>query len=550
MLRSVRARLTLWFLAAFAAGLALFALAVWQGHRTAQLRELRRYVVTQADLALRIIYQAEEKGPVTVVRDSLVGPQVTPELANALEVLNDYVIVLDTTGRALYVSERARAMGADDFAWLVQAALTLDPGPSAVLLTYPGGKDEIFLAARDEDDPRTPIARVVAGSSTELVQEVWRDTLRRMLVAGAVVLVLGALAAWGIAAAGVRPIGDIIATLGAITDGRSLHKRLGGADEKGDELARLAATVNEMIGRLETSFGGLRRFTADASHELKTPLTVLRASIERAMTAPRGSTEQLQSLEEALHEVARMTDLVNGLLTLARADEGRFDLVRDVVLLDAVVRDVAETAQILGEPASLEVVVAECQPVTVEGDATRLRQLLLNLVTNAIKYTPAGGRVTLSLVEEEGSAVITVRDTGIGIAAADLPFIFDRFWRADRSRSRASGRSGTGLGLAISQYIAQAHGGSLTARSRLSRGSTFTLLLPGALLRETQRDAATDAAAPWPPDRRDAIASEGRPGSAHPDAGDARADAQEQSGAASRAGEAPAHTDPVSTPLP
>ena len=500
MFRTVRARLMALFVAALAVALAAFATTVWRGWRTAQFGELRRYVVTQADLALRIIYQAEEKGPVTIVRDSLIGPQVTPELANALEVLSDYVLVLDTAGRAVYISPRARALGTDDLAWLSATATRLDAGPSATLLTYPGGREQLFLAARDEDDPRTPIARVVAGSSTESTTAATRELLVGMVATSLVLLALGAGAAWLIAGVGVRPVGEIIGALAAITDGRSLHKRLGGADERGDELARLAATVNDMIGRLETSFGGLRRFTADASHELKTPLTVLRANIERAMTAPRGSNEQLAHLEEALHEVARMTDLVNGLLTLARADEGRFDLVRDVVLLDAVLRDVAETAQILGEPAGLAVSVSECQPVTVEGDATRLRQLLLNLVTNAIKFTPPGGKVTLALLEEAGWAEVTVRDTGIGIAAADLPFIFDRFWRADRSRSRASARSGTGLGLAISQYIAQAHGGTLAARSRLTRGTTFTLRLPGAVRRDVTRSVPEAPVVPPPAD--------------------------------------------------
>ena len=231
----------------------------------------------------------------------------------------------------------------------------------------------------------------------------------------------------------------------------------------------------------------MRRFTADASHELKTPLTVLRASIERAMMARRGSNEQMEFLEQALNEVTRMADLVNSLLSLARADEGRFDVVRDEVLLDSMLRDIAETATILGEPNGIEVIVSGCEPLTVEGDAPRLRQLLLNLVENAIKYTTVGGTVELALSSDRGSAVLIVKDTGMGIAAADLPFIFERFWRADRARSRASGRGGTGLGLAISQYIAQAHGGSLIAQSRLGRGSTFTLTLPGAVRRDMTR---------------------------------------------------------------
>jgi signal transduction histidine kinase len=161
------------------------------------------------------------------------------------------------------------------------------------------------------------------------------------------------------------------------------------------------------------------------------------------------------------------------------------------VLLDSMLRDIAETATILGEPNGIAVEVTDCEPLTVEGDAPRLRQLLLNLVENAIKYTSVGGTVELSLSSDAGAAVLTVSDTGVGIAAADLPFIFERFWRADRARSRASGRGGTGLGLAISQYIAQAHGGTLTAQSRLGRGSTFTLTLPGAVRRDQSRADAS-----------------------------------------------------------
>jgi signal transduction histidine kinase len=275
----------------------------------------------------------------------------------------------------------------------------------------------------------------------------------------------------------------------AITDGRSLHRRLAvgeAAGEGADELARLGATLNAMIGRLETSFAALRRFTADASHELKTPLTVLRATVERAMSAPAHTGELYVALEEALQETTRMAALVDSLLTLARFDEGRFDIHREPVPLEPLVRDVTETAHILGEAGGLHIRVAALEPATVPGDATRLRQLFLNLVTNAIKYTPAGGEVELALRRVDAGVAFSVRDTGIGIAAGDLPYIFDRFWRADRARSRRPGsagdgvgeRGGFGLGLAISQWIAQAHGGHIAVVSRLTRGTTFTVTLP------------------------------------------------------------------------
>ena len=485
MIRSIRARVTLLFMLALVIAVTVFAGGIWVGRKdSAYYRELQRYVQTQAELAIRIIVAAETRGPVTVMRDPLVGEKLTPELANAMEVIPDYLLVLDKVGRILYVSAKARQLPEDDLTALVSRALDIDVGAtSATLLTL--RSDQIFLSARVESDSLTPIERIVAGSSTSTTEALWRDLLTSMLMLAPLVLIIGGTAAYVIGGVAVRPITMIISELEAITDGRSLHKRLGGADASGDELARLTSTLNAMIGRLENSFGGLRRFTADASHELKTPLTVLRASIERAMMARRGSNEQMEFLEEALNEVTRMADLVNSLLSLARADEGRFDVVRDVVLMDSMLRDIAETATILGEPNGILVVVTGCEPLTVEGDAPRLRQLLLNLVENAIKYTTVGGTVELCLAAEHGAAVLTVKDTGMGIAAADLPFIFERFWRADRARSRASGRGGTGLGLAISQYIAQAHGGSLTVQSRLGRGSTFTLTLPGAVRKES-----------------------------------------------------------------
>ena len=485
MIRSIRARVTLLFVLALLLSVCVFAGGIWFGRKdSAYYRELQRYVQSQAELAIRIITQAEARGPATVLRDPLIGEQLTPELASAMEVIPDYLFVLDNKGRAVYVSAKARALPQDELLVLLERSLNIEADSTrATLLTLRSG--QIFLSARDENDPQTPIERIVAGSSTSTTEALWRDLLSSMLMLVPVVLVIGGAAAYIIGGVAVRPITGIISELEAITDGRSLHRRLGGADVQGDELARLTSTLNAMIGRLENSFGGLRRFTADASHELKTPLTVLRASIERAMMARRGSNEQMEYLEQALNEVTRMADLVNSLLSLARADEGRFDLVRDEVLLDAVLRDIAETATILGEPNGIAVHMTECEPLTVQGDTQRLRQLLLNLVENAIKYTTVGGTIDLSLSSDGSSAVLTVKDTGIGIAAADLPFIFERFWRADRARSRVSGRGGTGLGLAISAYIAQAHGGTLTAQSRLGRGSTFTLTLPGAVRHDT-----------------------------------------------------------------
>jgi signal transduction histidine kinase len=189
--------------------------------------------------------------------------------------------------------------------------------------------------------------------------------------------------------------------------------------------------------------------------------------------------EILQSLDETLAQINQMSEMVENLLTLARADEGRAPLAVEECDLRDVLGDVAETAGMLGESAGITVTSEiPSTPTPMAVDRHRIREMLLNLVTNAIKYTPPGGTVALALAQEDGSVVFRVTDTGIGIAPGDLPHIFDRFWRADPARSRTGDRPGTGLGLAITKWIAEAHGGSITVQSRPGRGSGFTVRLP------------------------------------------------------------------------
>src|SRR5947207_1476198 len=249
------------------------------------------------------------------------------------------------------------------------------------------------------------------------------------------------------------PVDQIITEVREITDGRSLHRRLAEPLVK-DELGRLAETLNQMMTRLERSFTALRRFTADASHGLKTPLTVLRAGVERVITTPHLPQDTLATLEETLQEIKRMTELVEALLTLARADEGIAPLHREPVDLRGIVEEARETGELLAEEAGVHMeLTTPANPVVVSVDSTRIRQLILNLLTNAVKYTPAGGSVRLQLGPVNGKLTLSVADTGIGIAPGDLPHIFDRFWRADSARTRTGERPGAGLGLAICKWI-------------------------------------------------------------------------------------------------
>lgn len=491
-MRGFRARLAVTVTAIVAAallGLGGVLVLVRRGEAVAQLQ---RDLLAEAGRAERIVTDAAA----TAGDSSRAGAAV---LRARFEGFPGWLVVLDDSGRAKYASFAVRQLGQDDLAALLSASVSLGPERPAVRVQL--SEEPVLLLARElpEGGAGRP-RRVVAGASLRPVEEAPGQILRPLALALPAVLGLAAALAWWGAGEAVSPLARLRDDAEAITDGRSLHRRLFIPAGEGatDEVASLATTLNAMIGRLEASFAALRRFTADASHELKTPLTVLRADLERAMAHPAAPADQLVPLEEALAEVTRMADLVDGLLTLARADEGRFDVVRAPVALEPLVRDVFETALILGEEAGLAVALPILEPGTVAGDAQRLRQLLLNLVTNAIKYTPRGGRVELTCSRRLDGIAVAVKDTGIGISAADLPFVFDRFWRADRARTRGGERAGSGLGLAISQWIAQAHGGTLTAQSRLGRGSTFTVTLPLVAEPAAEGEAAPGTPLPAP----------------------------------------------------
>jgi two-component system, OmpR family, sensor kinase len=478
--RTIRARLTLAYAIALGATLLIFAAVMLSASRGAAQRVLQERVNNVARLGSRILDQAGTSlyAGVVVAEDPVALPALSASIGSRLAALPGYVLVTDSI-RLLYASGPVAQLGAKDQAKLVQAVLRVfNQAQPAGFVTLDSVPARLFVQVNFERPAqRGPALRVVAAASAEELELFRLDIFTPILIAFPLIFVLSVLAAWGLAGANLEPVDHLIADLEAIQDGRSLHRRLPVESDE-NELDRLADTINQMIARLEGSFAALRRFTADASHELKTPLTVMRADIERAMSAPHVPADLLPALEEALAESARMADLVDSLLTLARADEGRFDIHREPVDLHAMVEDVFETATILGEGQGVTVSLAANVPVTVMGDRVRLRQLLLNLVTNAVKYTARDGTVTIALARHGTEASFSVHDTGQGIAAADLPFIFDRFWRADRARSRGAERGGFGLGLAIAQWIAHAHGGAITVASRLGRGSTFTVTLP------------------------------------------------------------------------
>lgn len=474
---TIRRRLTVWYTVALAVTVLAFGTALYLERRQASARELDQRLSLESDLAHRWLAQSYTVLG-RIVTNSGPRPSLDPAISAYLEAARDYLVVADTAGQVLGLSDVTRSLNAEALERLTAPldTLPLTRHGGVLALGQPNGKVRYLVVPVDSAGPT--IGGLLVATPTRQASFGPTDLLRSMLFIAPVILLGAGLAGYWLAGTSMRPVERIMDEVEAISDGRSLHRRLA-VPLSGDEMARLALTVNGMLARLEQSFASLHRFTADASHELKTPLMVLRAGVERALVHPGIPGDIMQSLDETLAQINQMTEMVENLLTLARADEGRAPLAVEECDLRELVLDVSETAGILGEEAGVTALHAiPATPVRLAVDRHRIREMLLNMVTNAIKYTPQGGTVSLGLEEKDEAVIFTVRDTGIGIAAGDLPHIFERFWRADPARSRTGDRPGIGLGLAITKWIVEAHGGSITVQSRPGRGTLFTVWLP------------------------------------------------------------------------
>jgi len=287
----------------------------------------------------------------------------------------------------------------------------------------------------------------------------------------ALVLVVGA---WWFMRRALEPVAELTRTVERI-HGDNLRERLPPSGN-GDELDRLSTVFNDMMARLEDSFTRIREFTLHASHELKTPLTLMHGEVETLLRAKDSTPAQRETLAGHLDEIQRLTQIVDNLSLLAKADAGLVTLVPEEVRLDELVREAFEDARIMGEPQRLIVELNGCEEAVVRADRHRLRQLLLNLADNAVKYNQPDGRVTFSLHCEREQVVVTVTNTGPGIPSERLPRVFDRFYRGMVARKARA--DGCGLGLSIAQWIVAAHGGAISIKSEPSISTTVTTRLP------------------------------------------------------------------------
>jgi len=295
-----------------------------------------------------------------------------------------------------------------------------------------------------------------------------------ILLAILITLFLGSLGGWVISRRGLSPIRVIIEATNKIT-ATSLKERLP-APHSGDEIDYLVNTINHMIARLESSFKKMAQFSADVSHELRSPLCSLKGETEVTLSQDRSLEEYRNVLAKNLETFDSLNKTIEDLLLLSKTDSGNVPLDLATIRLDNLLSNLYDLFKVLADQKNINFTTSPMEKVELKGDKTKLQQLFSNLIDNAIKYTPAGGEINLSLKKQPDQIEVMVKDSGIGIPENELPHIFDRFYRVEKSRSKATG--GTGLGLSICKWIVKAHQGEIKAESTPGKGSAFTIILP------------------------------------------------------------------------
>jgi heavy metal sensor kinase len=460
MFDSVRTRLTLWHAAVLAAALIAFALIVYSAAaRSFYARQDESLRSTAETVASAYIQELEEEGSVAKANEVVLAQMVFP---------NRFVEVTDPEGHVI-----AQSSNLTNRPLIIPAAtLSESQAHRAGFISYEGLRVVVVPLS---PNPNKRLGFAVVAESLNVISDSL-SSLRRNFYAGVpLILMLASLGGYFLARKSLAPMALMNEQTRTITAG-NLSSRLDVAHPR-DEVGQLATTINALLARLDAAFQEQQRFIADSSHELRTPVTVIRTETEVALERERDPNEYQASLALIRDEAERLSRIVEDLFILARQQTATRALMREPIQLNNLVRDCARAAQVLAAKKGLRFDFQDSvTEVSLNGDDELLKRLLLNLLDNAVKYTPAGGEIRLSLATHNGDARITVNDTGVGIGAEDQPRIFDRFYRVDKARSRALG--GAGLGLSIARWIVEAHEGTLSVDSKVGSGSTFTVALP------------------------------------------------------------------------
>jgi heavy metal sensor kinase len=464
----LRTRLALGYTAFFVLVLGLLGVGLFFTVRDILRRELERQLATSADLIQQDFDASNDLlsqyfgDPLFLLRtfQQIEGLEAPTLFVQAVAPDGSIAAspTLRTRGRALPIDRSTLAQVLKGEAQTVEAQI---------------GDSRVLMLVRPLIADRSVVGILQVAVPLREVEQTLRLLMISLAAAGAIVLIAGVRGGAWLAARALSPVGEIARTARRIVRAEDLGQRVPAAPAD-DELGQLSATINEMLERLQELFSAQRRFVADVSHELRTPLTAMRGNLE---ILRRGAARDPAALDESLaameREANRLVRLVGDLLLLAQAEAG-LGIRHEPVALDELVLEVVRELHPLAGGVALTPEIAE--QVEAVGDRDRLKQALLNVVVNALQHTPSGGCVRVALGRVDDHAELRVSDTGEGIVAEDLPLVFDRFYRADKARSRVTG--GAGLGLAIVKWIAEAHGGSVEATSAPGQGSTFVLALP------------------------------------------------------------------------
>jgi heavy metal sensor kinase len=453
---SISLRLTLWFGCIFFAGWALFGIGMWSNLGNTLKNERRQTLSRRIDRLQDLILKDQS--------------------ASAADRTEDFADFAHATGNGLM--EIYRADG--------QLAY---PSPSSAASAFPWPRiraedAEYFSRAQSAGQSYWVMAKPFSSQGQHLIlivaapeagNLVVMDNFRWGLFASVpIVLIASSAAGYWISRRALRPVDGITATARSISIG-NISERIP-VSATGDELQRLSETCNAMLDRLESSVNQIKRFTADASHELRGPLAFTRTVAEIAIKNPQADPESRRAFQDIVDEVASAAVLLDDMLTLARADSLPVSLPRTLVDAAVVVQEACESARPIAIQQGLRLVF-NCghEESMVLGDAVSLKRMIWILLDNAIKYSRSGGTIEVTMTKRTGQTCLVVRDDGIGICATDLPFVFERFYRADPSRGLVEG---SGLGLAIAKWTAEMHGAQLSVTSAVDRGTSFKILFP------------------------------------------------------------------------
>jgi heavy metal sensor kinase len=459
MFESVRIRLTLWYAGVLALSLIAFALVIYYAAGSVfQERQDESLRSTAHTVASAYVEEFAETHSVAKAGQVVLAEITFP---------NRYVQLTDNAGQPIAASANLNGAAVSIPPAILSEAHTRGFSHASV--------NNLRVAVVPLSSGQT-LGFAAVAEPLSVIEDGLRH-LRRDLFAGVpLVLLLASAGGYFLARKSLAPIASMNNQTQRIS-AENLSARLDVSNTR-DELGHLATTINDLLARMESSFKEQQRFIADASHELRTPLAVLRGETEVALGKTRTIEEYQQSLSLIQDEAERLSRIVEDLFILARQPINTSTaLNQERVSLNDAVRDCARAARVLAIRKGVRLRVENDSPsIALQGDEELIKRMILNLLDNAVKYTPAGGEISLALGRHNGDAEIIVRDTGIGIAEQDQPRVFDRFYRVDKARARAMG--GAGLGLSIAQWIVDVHGGEISVASAPGHGSTFTVVLP------------------------------------------------------------------------